>query len=131
MSDALARQENVLIEALDTAMRGPRRNGLFAVWLILRSCGDLLSPNPVSERGHRRRSQGLAMRLRSLSLPVPLRRALEGALMQLGDGTSRGASIALQQLVAPVRETLGSTCADAVDRAAQIVREEVRIAKPG
>ena len=127
MSDALARQESVLTEALETAIRGPRRNGLFAVWLVLRSCGDLLPPNPASERGHRRRLRGLDYRLRSLSLPAPLRRALAGALQQLDTGSSHSASVALLQLVAPARETLGPTCGDAVERAARIARERVRI----
>jgi hypothetical protein len=127
MSDALARQESVLTEALETAIRGPRRNGLFAVWLVLRSCGDLLPPNPASERGHRRRLRGLDHRLRSLSLPAPLRRALAGALQQLDTGSAHSAGVALLQLVAPARETLGPTCGDAVERAARIAREKVRI----
>ena len=129
VSDALARQETVFVEALDTAMRGPRRNGLFAVWLIIRACGDLLPPNPVSDRGHQKRLSELANRLRSLSMPPPLHHAIAGALQGLNEATARSARIALRQLVAPVRETLGPVCGDALDRAAEIA-QQVRISTP-
>lgn len=129
MSDALARQETVFAEALDTAMRGPRRNGLFAVWLIVRACGDLLPPNPVSDRGHQKRLSELANRLRSLSMPPPLHRAIAGTLQGLSEGSPRSARIALRQLVAPVRETLGPVCGEALDRAAEIA-QQVRIPTP-
>ena len=126
MSDAFARQETFLAETLGTAMRGPRRNGLFAVWLVLRCCGDLLPPNRVGERGHSRRVEGLERRLHGLSLPAPLRRALTGALQQLREGTPAAAGIALQQLVAPVDETLGATSGKTIARAAELARARVR-----
>ncbi len=126
MSDAFSRQETFLAETLGTAMRGPRRNGLFAVWLVLRCCGDLLPPNRVAERGHSRRVDGLERRLHGLSLPGPLRRALTGALQQLREGTPAAAGIALQQLVAPVDETLGATSGKAIARAAELARARVR-----
>ena len=64
-----------MTETLGTAVRGPRRNGIFAVWLVLRCCGDLLPPNRVSERHHRRRLDGLEHRLHGLSLPAPDRKS--------------------------------------------------------
>jgi hypothetical protein len=100
--------------------RGPRRNGLFALWLFLGSCGHLLPPNQVSERAHRRRLQALERRLRSLLLPRPLERALRGGIRQLGEGTERSACMALRMLVTPVRETLGRDAAEAVASAAQL-----------
>ncbi len=126
MSDAFSRQETFLAETLGTAMRGPRRNGLFAVWLVLRCCGDLLPPNRVGERGHSRRVEGLERRLHGLSLPGPLRRALTGALQQLREGTPAAAGIALQQLVAPVDETLGATSGKTIARAANLARARVQ-----
>ena len=126
VSDAFARQETYLAETLGTAMRGPRRNGLFAVWLVLRCCGDLLPPNRVGERGHSRRVEGLERRLHGLSLPGPLRRALTSALQQLREGTPAAAGIALQQLVAPVDETLGATSGKTIARAAELARARVR-----
>ena len=118
-----------MAEALGATIRGPRRNGLFVVWLVLRCCGDLLPPNPVSERGHRRRLDGLEHRLHGLSLPAPLRRALAGALQRLREGTPQAVSIALQQLVAPVVETLGPTPGDAVARAARLAQGRLRGAR--
>jgi hypothetical protein len=126
VSDAFARQETFLAETLGTAMRGPRRNGLFALWLVLRCCGDLLPPNRVGERGHSRRVEGLERRLHGLSLPGPLRRALTSALQQLREGTPAAAGIALQQLVAPVDETLGATSGKTIARAAELARARVR-----
>ncbi len=126
VSDAFARQETMLAEALGTAFRGPRRNGLFAVWLVLRCCGDLLPPNRVGERGHARRMEGLEHRLRGLSLPGPLWRALKGTLQQLREGTPNAVAIALQQLVAPVDETLGATSGRTIARAAELARSRVR-----
>lgn len=123
MSDIFARQEATLSHMLHSAVRGPRRNGLYAVWLVLRACGDLLPPNPVGERGHQQRLSGLIGRFHSLSLPVPLRKALAGSVHQLGEGTPAAAGIALQQLVAPVGETLGRAPADAVAHAARIAGE--------
>ncbi len=115
-----------MTEALGTAVRGPRRNGIFAVWLVLRCCGDLLPPNRVSERPHRRRLDGLEHRLRGLSLPAPLRRALTGAVRQLREGTPQAASITLQQLITPVDETLGSGPGDTIARAARLAQARVR-----
>ncbi|MCZ6915951.1 MAG: hypothetical protein O7I93_04160 [Gemmatimonadetes bacterium] len=123
MSDTFARQETALSDMLHAAVRGPRRNGLFAVWLVLRACGDLLPPNRVSDRGHRQRIANIAGRLHSLSLPAPLRKALAGSIHQLSEGTAAAASIALRQLVAPVGETLGPASADAIARAARIAGE--------
>lgn len=120
MSDRFAKQERLLTEAMAGSARGPRRNGLFAVWLFMGSCGHLFEPHRVSERTHRRRLQALEKRLRSLLLPRPLERALRGAIQQLGDGTERSACVALRMMVVPVRETLGKDAAEAVARAAQL-----------
>lgn len=126
MSDTFARQETLLAEALATTIRGPRRNGLFAAWLVLRCCGDVLATNSVSERGHHRRVDALEHRLHGLSLPPPLRRALTGALHQLREHSPHATNIALHQLVAPVRETLGSGPGDAIARAAKVAQTRVR-----
>jgi hypothetical protein len=123
MSDIFARQEATLSDMMHSAARGARRNGFFAVWLVLRACGDLLPPNRVSDRGHQQRLASLTGRLHSLSLAVPLRKALAGSVHQLSDGTPAAAGIALRQLVAPVRETLGPASADAISHAARIAGE--------
>ena len=62
MSDIFARQEATLSDMMHSAARGARRNGFFAVWLVLRACGDLLPPNRVSDRGHQQRLASLTGR---------------------------------------------------------------------
>src|SRR5256885_1897175 len=68
------------IGLVGAAARGPKRDGLFALWLILRAAEGLLPPGAVSPRNHRRRLQALESRLASLALPAPLKRALTAAL---------------------------------------------------
>jgi hypothetical protein len=83
----------------------------------------------VSEQGHRRRVQGLGRRLARLSLPSPLRRALAGGLRDIASGAPHAAALALQQLVAPARETLGGRAGDAVALAARAAREALKGAR--
>jgi len=114
------------MDQLNSAERGPEQNGVFALWLFLRAASGVLPPAPLSERSHRRRLAGLERRLSSLSLPVPLRRAIAGSLHELAGSTPRAAALALQQLVAPARETVGSAAADAVASAARALRDAAR-----
>ena len=77
---------SALVGLLPRTGRGPRREGIFALWLTLRVAQDLLRDPPPTERAHRRRLQALEHRLSSLTLPPPLRRALTAALSQLREG---------------------------------------------
>lgn len=123
---ALTAVHDRLLEAMEAADRGPRQSGLFALWLFVRQCeGALLSP-PLTERANAGRLDGLERRLSSLSLPAPLRRALPGSLRELADGDPRSVPIALQQLAAPVRETLGVQLGDAMSQAARRLRTQTR-----
>jgi hypothetical protein len=126
VSDQLTAAEDRLIESLAAAARGPKRNGTFALWLFVRTCAGVLPPDRLSERNQRGRLAGLERRLRALSLPAPLRRALAGGLRELREGTAHAAAIALQQLVAPARESVGSDVGEAVALAARTARESVR-----
>src|SRR5687768_916469 len=74
-----------LLELLPRTGRGPRRDGIFALWLTVRVARDLRTGSPGLERAHRRRVAALAQRLSSLALPAPLRRALTAALADLQD----------------------------------------------
>src|SRR2546425_7485173 len=47
--------EERLIGLVADAVRGPKREGLFALWLVVRSAAALLPPRPVSGKNHRRR----------------------------------------------------------------------------
>lgn len=106
-----------LLELLALSARGPRREGLFAVWLTARVALDQGLDPPLPERAQRRRIEALERRLARLSLSPPLRRALAGTLALLRDPGTRPAAMALQQLTAPVRETLGVEAGEVMERA--------------
>lgn len=110
--------EDRLIAEMADAARGPKRNGLFALWLFVRLCGGRLPAQPVSDRTHRKRLDNVQRRLSSLSLPAPIRRAMTASLEDLRHSDS--VSVSLRQLVAPARETLGPGAAEAMALAAKI-----------
>lgn len=110
--------ETRLLELLAQAVRGPRREGLFALWLVCRVAEGLLLDPPVGDRPHRRRVTALEQRLSSLTLPSPLRRALAGVLADLREPRAGTAANALAQLIAPAREAAGPEAAQAVAEAA-------------
>jgi hypothetical protein len=106
--------------------RGPKRGGIFALWLTVRVAQDLLEDPPPGERAHRRRVQALEQRLTSLTMPQPLRRALVAALNQLRDLRPETAAQVLSQLVAPARETSGAEAGEALALAARRARQSLR-----
>ena len=119
-----------LLQLLPRTGRGPRREGIFALWLTLRVAQDLVR-DPPAERAHRRRLQALEQRLSSLTLPPPLRRALAAAISQLRDGRAETAVQVLSQLVAPARESGGTEAGDAVAQAARAARSALRAGTAG
>lgn len=119
MTVATTQAEERLIGLVARAARGPQREGLFALWLVVRSAEALLPPRPLSGKSHRRRLQALESRLASLALPAPLRRALVAARDHLEPATPAAAAVVLAQLVAPAREVLGPEAGDAVAVAAR------------
>lgn len=110
-----------LLELLPRTGRGPKREGIFALWLVVRVAQDLVRM-PPAERPHRRRVAALEQRLSSLTVPPPLRRALTAALAQLRDGSPTAAVQVLAQLAAPARDAAGADAAAAIDRAARSAR---------
>jgi hypothetical protein len=115
-----------LLSLLAQASRGPKRGGLFALWLTLRVAQDLLLDPPLLERAHRRRVQALEHRLSSLTMPPPLRRALVAAVSQLREVRPDTVSQVLSQLVAPARETGGTEAGDALALAVRQARQAMR-----
>jgi hypothetical protein len=105
-----------LLHALATAERGPRRDGAFAIWLVVRVAGDLATEPQWPERAHRRRLQALERRLTSLSLSPSLRRALTTVLAQIRDLKPESAALGLSQLITPARESVGVEAAEAIRR---------------
>ena len=116
---------SVLLTLMPQTGRGPKREGIFALWLTLRVAQDLVR-DPPAERAHRRRLQALEHRLSSLTLPPPLRRALAAAISQLRDVRSETAAQVLSQLVAPAREAGGPEAGEAVAQAARAARASLR-----
>src|SRR5882672_1981801 len=114
--------EHKLITLIAESVRGPQREGLFALWLVVRAAEALLPPAPVSAKNHRRRLQALETRIGSLALPGPLKRALAAARQHLETATPNAAALVLSQLTAPAREVLGVEAADAVTVAARTAR---------
>jgi len=114
--------EEQLVGLIADAARGPKRDGLFALWLVVRAAEAVLPPAPVSPKNHRRRLQALENRLTSLALPAPLKRALAAARHHLEPATPQAAAVVLSQLVAPARDVLGPEAAEAVTVAARAAR---------
>jgi hypothetical protein len=121
-------QERAVCDLLARAARGPQRNGLFAVWLLLRVTSDLIPQEGGPDRAHRRRVQAMEQRLRSLTLPLALRSSLDRATEILATGSADGALTALREIHQPVREALGPRAADvireALSEAQQVVRDQ-------
>jgi hypothetical protein len=113
----------VLLELMPRAARGPKRDGIFALWLTLRIARDVRGGTAGLERAHRRRVGALEQRLSSLAVPPPLRRALAAAVAELIEPDPVRAARALSQLVAPARETAGADAAEAVALAARAARQ--------
>ena len=114
---------SALLSLLTQTGRGPKRGGLFALWLTLRVAQDVLLDPPLQERAHRRRVQALERRLTSLTMPPPLRRALSAAVNQLREVQPEAVAQLLSQLVAPARETGGSEAGEALALAVKQARQ--------
>jgi hypothetical protein len=112
-----------LVELLARSARGPRREGVFALWLVLRVMLDYLSEPALPERAARRRLAALESRLSSLTLPPPLKRALTALLAELKESGREAVPVLLSTLVAPARDAAGPEAADAVQRAARSARQ--------
>jgi len=114
--------QNDLLEVLARTARGPRREGVYALWLVLRVSVDYLNDPALPERATRRRLSALESRLSSLTLPPPLRRALTALLHDLKGGGRESVPVLLSTLVAPVRDSAGPEAAEAVQRAARAAK---------
>jgi len=117
--------EDVLLRLMPGAARGPKRSGLFALWLVVRTMLFYLQPavDPARvERARKRHVAALERRLSSLSLAPSLRRALHGAVAALRDGGRADLALALDQLVAPAADNAGAEAAKAIATAVAAVK---------
>lgn len=113
---------DALLRLTADMVRGPRRDGCFALWLLVRVGEDLLLTGLDADRTLRRRVQALEQRCSSLTLPAPLRRALTAALLTLREGTPDAVRLTATQLVSPTRETLGPGAAEVLESLARKAR---------
>jgi hypothetical protein len=114
-----------LLRQLAITARGPRRDGLFALWLTLRVADGLVEGWAGPERAQRRRVAALEKRLTSLTLPAPLRRALVGTIVHFRELRPEAAAIALSQLVAPAGDSVGQEAGQALAAAARAAQQRV------
>lgn len=117
---AAAQSFDTLLELQERLQRGPKREGAFALWLVARQAWDQGTADGEVDRGDRKRLTLLAKRIAPLAVPRPLSRGLATALDHLSDGTPTAARIALSQMVAPARESIGNEAGEAI---AVLVRE--------
>jgi hypothetical protein len=127
----LSAVEERLLAEMDATARGPKRNGLFALWLVVRQCEGALPPDALSEETCAARLSGLERRLSSLTLPAPLRRALPASSRELRSPHANRVPVTLQQLSAPAREAIGPAAGDALLLAARNSRRAIRAAAAG
>ena len=116
-----------LVRLLARTARGPKREGIYALWLTVRVTQDLAATPPVAERAQRKRVQALEHRLATLTLPPQLRRALAAALLQLKNPRPDTAADVLAQLAAPARDAAGTETGDVLATAARAAREKIRM----
>ena len=116
---------SALLDLLPEVGRGPKRGGIFALWLTVRVAQDLLLDPLPADRAQRRRVQALERRLSSLTMPPPLRRALNAAVAQLRAARPQTAAPGFSQQGAPARETGGPEAGEAVALAAKRARQVI------
>jgi len=126
MNDHFVPVENHLIDCLQVTARGPRQNGIFALWLLVRTCDDVLPPTALSGRANRRRLDAMVKRWSSLSLQPGFKKALTRSVCELSTGTDGGVVAALQNLVEPAREYLGQEAASALALAVRSAKKTLR-----
>ena len=111
-----------LAELMARTARGPRREGVYAVWLVVRAAEDRLREPPIPPKLLARQLESLTHRLATLTPPAPIRRGVASALALLAEGAADAPAAALHQLTAPARDALGPEVAEAVGSAARAAR---------
>jgi hypothetical protein len=124
---ALPAADTAFAAALAESPRGPSRDGVFALWLVVRAALGAAPPLQAPLR-QAERLKAVAARLKSLNAPGPLRRSLAAAIQDLLAPKGAAPAVVLQHLVAPTAECLGRRLAEAVGAAARAARPAGRAA---
>ena len=111
-----------LVELLGRTARGPRREGVYALWLVVRAAEERGREPRLAPKLRDKHRDALRHRLSTLTLPAPIRRAVVSALALLEEDTDDAPATALNQLAAPAREALGTEVGEAVAGAARAAR---------
>ena len=117
---ALEPADRALVAALAASARGPERDAAFALWLVVRAALAATPAGPAPER-QAERLRAVALRVRSLTAPAPLRRSLGAALADLLPARGVAPAVVLSHLVAPAAES-APAAAPAVQAAARALR---------
>jgi hypothetical protein len=124
---ALPAADTAFAAALAESPRGPSRDGVFALWLVVRAA--LGVAPPLTSSAHQAdRLRAVAARLKSLNAPAPLRRSLSTAIQDLLGPRGPGPAVVLGHLVTPAAECLSRRLAEAVAVAARAARPAGRAA---
>jgi hypothetical protein len=116
---ALPTTDAAFADALAESPRGPDRDGVFALWLVVRAALGV-APPLVPPARHQDRLRAVAARIKSLHPPAPLRRSLQAAIADLQRAIAP--ALVLTQLVAPTAECHGRSLAEVVSAAARAAR---------
>ena len=117
---ALPAVDEAFAGALAESARGPDREGMFALWLVVRAALGAAAAEADPAR-QAERLAAVGTRLRTLAAPAPLRRALTAATADLRHRRP-GSAVVLSHLVAPTAECLDRRLADAVAAASRAAR---------
>jgi hypothetical protein len=109
--------ELALLDLIVGEGRGPRRNAVFATWLILRAALDQQPPAVVTERNQARRLSAVRKRLASLTLPDQLRKSLYDILEILAAPDQTDVTAQLEDLKNAVRTSVNTKAAEAIQQA--------------
>ena len=127
---ALDPADRALVAALAASARGPERDGVFALWLVVRAAVGAATPSATPAR-HAERLKAVGLRVRNLTAPAPLRRSLGAALADLLPARSVAASVVLSHPIAPATENCPPAAAAALQAAARAARAPAAGAEPG
>jgi len=111
-----------LAELMAKTSRGPKREGVYALWLVVRAAEDRLREPAIPAKLLARQLESLTHRVATLTPPAPIRRGVASALALLAEGGADAPAAALHQLTAPARDALGADVAEALQGAARAAR---------
>ncbi|MGE0443007.1 MAG: hypothetical protein AB7L66_14540 [Gemmatimonadales bacterium] len=112
-----------LVEQLAAAPRGPRRDGLFALWLAVRLLEEAEPTAGSVDRGFRRRVTLTEKRISSLALQPPVRRGLTATLRALNLDPGGDRARLFEELARAARDAGNPDASALLSKAARVKSE--------